>query len=486
MRPLEYLVHMPLAGAVGLTLLYSLWEGALISAALVAVLLAFRSPRVRYAAACTAMLVILGAFGITLIWLMPERGQASPTLPVSEVATWRLAPAIIAPSHWEPGLSEVAPWLAPFWFAGVLLFYLRYVAGFVSLRRLRRSGVCCPCGRWEQQLTRLGARLRISRPVLLLESVLAEAPMVIGHIRPLILMPVGVLTRLPAGQVEAVLLHELAHIRRHDYLVNVFQRLAEGLLFYHPAIWWIGRVISAEREHCCDDVVVSVFGDAHEYASALAALEQNRRFDREPAMAAIGGSLMKRIRRLLYPKRPNGACAPFGAAAILIASAAIALGAWHSSPQSALAMQSQPSANPYSKWLNEDVVYIITGQERTAFEKLTTDEERNKFIEQFWARRDPTPGTPENQFKEEHYRRRAYANRHFASSEPGWKTDRGHMYIIYGPPDEIEVHPKTAQRPYRVEIWLYRYVEGVGDNASFTFIDRTGRGDYQLAPGSIQ
>ncbi|MGH9583777.1 MAG: GWxTD domain-containing protein [Bryobacteraceae bacterium] len=144
------------------------------------------------------------------------------------------------------------------------------------------------------------------------------------------------------------------------------------------------------------------------------------------------------------------------------------------------------SAGNYAGWLNEDVAYIITAQERAAFLKLTTNGERNQFIQQFWQRRDPTPGTPENEFKKEHYRRRAFANRHFASSEPGWKTDRGHMYIVYGPPDEIDSHPKTAQRPYGIQIWLYRHVEGLGDNRSFTFIDRTGRGDYQLAPGNAR
>ena len=104
---------------------------------------------------------------------------------------------------------------------------------------------------------------------------------------------------------------------------------------------------------------------------------------------------------------------------------------------------------PYRKWLNEDVAYIITDEERTAFKRLQTDEEREQFIEQFWLRRDPTPDTVENEFKEEHYRRIAYANEHFASGIPGWKTDRGRIYITYGPPDEIESHPSggTYERP---------------------------------------
>jgi len=105
--------------------------------------------------------------------------------------------------------------------------------------------------------------------------------------------------------------------------------------------------------------------------------------------------------------------------------------------------------SPYKKWLDEEVPYIITDEERAAFKKLTTDEEREQFIEQFWERRNPNPGSPENEFKEEYYRRIAYSNEHFASGIPGWKTDRGRMYIMYGPPDEIESHPSGGnyQRP---------------------------------------
>ena len=110
--------------------------------------------------------------------------------------------------------------------------------------------------------------MRLSRPVTLLESCLAEVPVVIGYVRPVILMPVGLLAGLPAGQIESILLHELAHIRRHDYLVNLLQIVVEGLVFYHPAVWWISGVIRAERENCCDDLVVATQGDAFAYAAA--------------------------------------------------------------------------------------------------------------------------------------------------------------------------------------------------------------------------
>jgi GWxTD domain-containing protein len=131
------------------------------------------------------------------------------------------------------------------------------------------------------------------------------------------------------------------------------------------------------------------------------------------------------------------------------------------------------------------VVYIIDDAERAAFQKLTTDQQRDHFIEQFWERRNSTPGSSPNKFKEEHYHGLDYANQHFrtASGTPGWQTDRGHMLIVYGPPDEIDSHPKGPQTPLAIEIWMYRHVEGLGDNEFVTFIDRTGRGDFHLAPG---
>ncbi len=146
----------------------------------------------------------------------------------------------------------------------------------------------------------------------------------------------------------------------------------------------------------------------------------------------------------------------------------------------------------YKDWLNKDVVYIITPEERKAFKNLTTDAERDAFIENFWLRRDPTPDTAENEYKDEHYRRIAYANEHFSSGIPGWKTDRGRIYIMYGKPDEIESHPSggTYDRPpeegggttstYPFEIWTYRYIEGIGNNVNLEFVDPTMSGEYHL------
>jgi GWxTD domain-containing protein len=146
----------------------------------------------------------------------------------------------------------------------------------------------------------------------------------------------------------------------------------------------------------------------------------------------------------------------------------------------------------YKTWLDQDVVYIITDQERQAFKNLSNDEERDAFIENFWQRRNPNPDSPENEYREEHYARIAYANEHFPAGKPGWMTDRGHVYIAYGKPDDIESHPSGGeyQRPmeegggstatFPFEIWHYRYIEGIGDNVNLEFVDTCQCGDYHF------
>ena len=156
--------------------------------------------------------------------------------------------------------------------AGVVALTLRLLGGWLLVRRLTRQArpLAGPC---DEVLARLARALRIRRAVRLLESSLVQVPMVIGGLRPMILLPIAALTGLPPGQLEALLAHELAHIRRHDYLVNLVQSAIEVLLFYHPAAWWASRVIRAEREHCCDDLAVRACGDRLTYARALAAME---------------------------------------------------------------------------------------------------------------------------------------------------------------------------------------------------------------------
>jgi GWxTD domain-containing protein len=201
---------------------------------------------------------------------------------------------------------------------------------------------------------------------------------------------------------------------------------------------------------------------------------------------------MKRISRLLNPltprEGPRAILTPVLSAGVLAITAALALTAWQT--QAPAPNQNTVQAGSWQKWLNEDVAYIITDSEKTAFLKLQTDTEREKFSELFWLRRDPTSGTVENEFKNEHYRRLGYAAR-FASSSgvPGWKTDRGRIYISFGPPDEIDSHPSggtitavsgTSTLAYPFEDWTYRFIEGIGKNVKMEFVDNGMNGEFHM------
>ncbi len=191
-------------------------------------------------------------------------------------------------------------------------------------------------------------------------------------------------------------------------------------------------------------------------------------------MAATGGNVVKRVRRLLrQPEGPRAGLGPVLVACGIVLACAAGL---------AHAQTPAPDTS-YGKWVKEDVAYIITDAERQAFKRLTTDEEREMFINQFWLRRDPTPNTPQNEFKEEHYRRIAFVNDHYGTSGlAGWKTDRGRIYITYGPADEIESHPSgmPPAKEFPFEQWKYRYIEGVGINIIVEFDDTERNGMFRM------
>ncbi len=191
------------------------------------------------------------------------------------------------------------PWFVGAWFAGVALFSFRLFTGWLKILSLRSRHNQAVDAAWLEKLQRLKQRLGVSRPVRMLQSWAVEVPTAIGWLCPVILLPASSLVGLTPWQIESILAHELAHIRRHDYLVNLLQCLAETLLFYHPAVWWVSKCIRAERENCCDDLAVQVCGDALGYAQALAALEELRSSPATLAMAANGKPLLQRIRRLL-------------------------------------------------------------------------------------------------------------------------------------------------------------------------------------------
>jgi bla regulator protein blaR1 len=260
--------------ALGWTLFHFLWEGAAIALLLAIVMAATHSARARYTASCLAMLGMLAAFAVTLAVQFPRMETAGGAAVHVPAAVLRLAPAV--PENSGAPATVPYAWAVPVWLAGVGLLSLHRMVGFAAAYRLRRVGVCGAPAAWQARLGELAARLGVTRPVLLLESCLAEVPAAAGYLRPAILLPVGLLAGLPAGQVEFILIHELAHIARRDYLVNLMQSVVESLLFYHPAVWWVSSVIRNEREHCCDDLVVALEGDPRGYAAALLALELGR------------------------------------------------------------------------------------------------------------------------------------------------------------------------------------------------------------------
>jgi beta-lactamase regulating signal transducer with metallopeptidase domain len=216
--------------------------------------------------------------------------------------------AIEQPSHTESELQQsnlltaCVPWMSLVWICGVATLLVWHLGGWLGVVRLRRIGTTPASEMIVNRVAALSSRMGISRSAQLLQSALVSVPVLIGWIRPVILLPLGLATNLTPSQLDAILAHELAHLRRHDYLVNMLQTLVETLFFYHPGVWWLSRRIRVEREHCCDDVAVSVCGSNFTFVEALTELEI-RRAGPGFAMAAAGtrkkGDTMNRIRRLL-------------------------------------------------------------------------------------------------------------------------------------------------------------------------------------------
>ena len=328
MTATEMLLREPAAQAIGWALIQFVWQGALIGLITAAALAALRrsAADIRY---------VVAAIGLTLMLTMPV---------VTAVQTWRAVtpvaietaqiegrgrtaaattvggqraftagsaratanePSVVRPPSQQTRLasfSTVSTWMPLLflaWLVGVTLLTLRLLSGWLWVQRLKSHATVPAAAAVGDMAARLARRLHITRTVTFLESALVDVPTVIGWLRPVVLVPASALAGLSPSQLEAILAHELAHIRRHDYLVNLLQTLVETLLFYHPAVWWLSRRIRIEREHCCDDLAVSLCGDPVSYARALAELEELRSRGGQFVLAANGGSLLDRVRRLL-------------------------------------------------------------------------------------------------------------------------------------------------------------------------------------------
>jgi HEAT repeat protein/beta-lactamase regulating signal transducer with metallopeptidase domain len=315
MNPIEA-ISEPLATTLGWTLVHFLWQGTLVALLLAGVLgmLRQRAANARYAAACVALLAMSVLPPATVLILSQDQttsGQTVLTVPVlkftpgeSQVdSVGTIEPvAVSGPRYWAAGLrhqiSSSLGWLTLIWALGVLFLSCRLVGGWCYARRLKTRGVTPAGEECTRLLDQLRSVMRVAVPVRLMESTLASVPTVIGWLKPVVLLPAAALTGLTVRQLTGIIAHELAHIRRYDYLVNILQSAVETLLFYHPAVWWVSRKIRIERENCCDDLAVSACGDAQTYARALLVMEELRSAQPQLAMAATGGLLMKRIERL--------------------------------------------------------------------------------------------------------------------------------------------------------------------------------------------
>ena len=316
MTAINEMLQQPFGQAIGWALLQFVWQGTLIALLTAALLAALRrsGPDVRYVVSTIALALMLTMPVVTVVQTLaatsPDWDETAGSLNVATTDTAEIpAPvtprvdstAEAIPALAAPVAKSVDEWLPLFvsvWLAGVVLLTLRLFSGWMWVQRMKSHGARPAPEPLQTAAQRLMRRLHIGRVVRLLESTSVSVPTVIGWLKPVVLLPASAMAGLAPNQMEAILAHELAHIRRHDYIVNLFQAVVETLLFYHPAVWWLSRRIRAERENCCDDLAVSLCGDPVAYAAALAELE-GLRSTGDLVLAATGGSLLQRVRRLL-------------------------------------------------------------------------------------------------------------------------------------------------------------------------------------------
>ena len=291
---------------LGWTLLHFLWQGAGLAALFAVASVACRSTSARYALAVGALVLMLVSPVITFTWLHTQANPAVRTgaegaLTWAATSTQHAAAlsgshAPIAGTRSEPAMGML--WLVEAWFLGVLLLSLRTAGGLFLIERMRRKEIRPVAAELYARCMALQRRMGLDRVIRYCECHRLDAPAVLGWFRPVVLLPVRALTGLTEEQIEAVIAHELAHIRRFDCFVNLFQIATETLLFYHPAVWWVSQRVRAEREHCCDDQAIAICGDAVNYARALTRMEEWRR---APAlmMAANRSPLGERVLRVL-------------------------------------------------------------------------------------------------------------------------------------------------------------------------------------------
>lgn len=337
----------PTLHAISWTLLHFLWQGAALGALLAASLPLTRNANVRYALGVATLMLMLVAPVVTFVWLM-----RSP-LPVAAIETslFVSAPDVVSTAHAARSESmaqvfaaganrqDMMLWLVQAWLVGVMLFSVRTAGGWLWLRRARRGQVEPLSDEMYRQCLALQQRMGLRRHVRFGQCDWLDAPAVLGWFRPVVLVTTQAITGLSPQQLQAIIVHELAHIRRHDAFVNLFQIAAELLLFYHPAVWWVSRRIRIEREVCCDNEALAACAEPVNYARALTLMEEWRSAP-SMVMAANAGPLTERVLRLLGVQRTSAHSRVAGVG-ISIAGVAAALFAGN-----ILVAAAQPAAEP--------------------------------------------------------------------------------------------------------------------------------------------
>jgi beta-lactamase regulating signal transducer with metallopeptidase domain len=322
-----------LVETVGEALLHFLWQGTFVAAALaVTVRLMRRRPAAeRYLARCAALLAMAALpVATTCVLLQQPDAFPGPDLVAAPIIAAEAAPVDALPVEVASIGTAVSwrQWLVVAWAAIVTLLLVRLVGGWWQLRRVvRRDSMASVPPRWQAIFDEVSAAVGARAAARLVRTSVVAVPAAVGWLRPVVLMPAGIFTGLSESQIRALIAHELAHIARADYAINIMQSVIETLLFYHPAVWWVSRGIRNERECCCDELAVRLTGDRLEYARALTALESWRGTSPPLVLSTKGGSLMYRIHRLLDAPTGGGAARTAPAAAILVASAAIGVAA---------------------------------------------------------------------------------------------------------------------------------------------------------------
>ena len=313
----------------GWTLVHFVWQGALIGliAAVLLRVLRGSSATARYATACVALGAMLLAPAITVVSVSQNLDEIAPltllskpsdpdaTAPAAAVTTIARTP--VAGLRGIVTVDTVLPLLVLLWSVGVVFLAFRIAGGAWRVHRIHRAALMMAPSRWSAEAQTVADRIGLNRVLRIVDAAMVATPTVVGYLQPVVLLPIAAFSTLSPAQVEAILAHELAHIRRHDGIVNLLQVLSETVLFYHPAVWWVSSRIRTEREHCCDDVAVAACGDPVRYAEALTELAAWSTRAPRLALSATSGSLIQRVRRILLP-RPRAASSRQGVAVAAI------------------------------------------------------------------------------------------------------------------------------------------------------------------------